>query len=211
MGGQILAQGYLGQRWITTLEGNGTFNLNQWLAGNRSLRTQARLGPSLEYVLGRRLSLQAGFTPFDIQTFYRLDQRSGVLHLDGQLYEASLRAYSFIRRGNLAPIGPYHRLSLMLLRHRVTDLDQNLFPAPRAALGIYYDLAIAYAFGTQWICWDRVVFDVSLQAGWPLNLGRYPPSGDAEAFLQETLTARLRRFLGFNAQVRVGFLLPFGS
>lgn len=201
------AQGYLGRRWIVGVEGSGSFNLNQVVGRTNTLRTQFYLEGSLEYVLTRRLSLQLGAGGFDLQTFYQYQGASGLVRLQGQIVEPSLKLYSLLRRGNLAPIGPYQRFSVMGVRNVLTDLDYNLFPDQRRALGIQYDLALAYAWGTQWIFYDRLALDVSLQAGWPLNLNRNRAPTTTSNFLTDLVTARLRRYLLLNAQVRVAWLI----
>lgn len=191
------------------IEGSGSFNLNQWLGRTSALRVQYRLGGNLEYVYSKRVSWGLSIAPYHIQTFYQYQSGYGLLQLRGQLYEPSLRIYTFLRRGNMAPLGAYQRFSLVAIRNQLTDLDNNLYPDERSFLGIYYDLSLGYGIGYQTIIKDRIVIDARLQAGWPLNLNRYRQTSEVEHFITDAMTVRMRRYLLLNAQVKVGWLLPF--
>ena len=107
-------------------------------------------------------------------------------------------------------MGPYQAFSLITLRQVANDPERNLSPDDRAALGIYYDLALAFSLGNQWIIQDRLAIDLSLQAGWPLNWQRGMVGTDREKFLLDLMASRMRRFLLLNAQIGIGLLIPNG-
>ena len=203
------SQGYLGERLILRLQGSGSFNLSQVLVGQQ-VRVQGAPALGAEFVFSRRLSLQSSLAPYRIQTFYQYEGNSGLLGLQGQTLDLSLKFYSYLRRGNLAPVGPYQAFSLITLRQVANDPERNHSPDDRAALGIYYDLALAFSLGNQWIIQDRLAIDLSLQAGWPLNWQRGMVGTDREKFLLDLMASRMRRFLLLNAQIGIGLLIPNG-
>jgi hypothetical protein len=199
----------LGQRIIVGTQLTLSPNLNSFIAGNASLRLFTSPGLTAEGVLSRRFSLTVEGSRYGPEATYDWQGRQGQLQLRGEQVRLGLRMYNFLRRGNLAPVGPYQEVSFFGLHHRLFDLSEQLGGISDEWDRGYYDLGIGVALGTHWIVGPRWVIDFGLRADWPFDLFRngMSPLG---TYFTELGTQRLRRLMGLRFYVGLGILLPGG-
>ena len=126
--------------------------------------------------------------------------------IDGNTAALNIKFYSFSRRGNIAPLGPYQQIELSYLRYTLTDIDRRFYPNGRPNLGTYEDFAFSLTFGLRHIYFDRLSLDVGMQ--YAFILGVLDDSGNSQEALAIRLSRnRLRGHFGLNYHMGIGILI----
>lgn len=202
--GQV--SGYLGQRNTLAITVSTFPNSREMLRGDQGLHPNVRGELGWEHVVSRRMSLRAFVGTLQTRLFYERPAGEGSARIEAQSLGLEMRFFNLIRRGNIAPIGPYQSLSLNYLRYTSTDLDGRFEPG-ETALGRYGDWVLSFTLGTQRIVRKRVFFHVGLQGAWVMNL--IPPDlPEWRTAIRNQSIGRLREHLALNIMGGIGLFIP---
>ncbi|GAB4422472.1 MAG: hypothetical protein OHK0039_38550 [Bacteroidia bacterium] len=198
--------GYLGRH--TLLGGDVHFfpSLSNLLDPEGASGLNGHAGLVLEQVIGRRLSLGASLHYAPTRMTYSYDSVAGVALMRGWTAGLRLRSYTFRRRGNIAPMGPYQQIELRYLGYRITDYDRRFYADGRSDLGFHSDWVLLAGLGTQRMAGERLCWRAGLQAGWVMN-PRPNRSDPQEQYLRDRATDRWRGFWIINPEFGVSVLL----
>ncbi len=161
----------------------------------------------VEYVMSRRLSFGAHIQPLLAGVMY---DREGGVHgkalIRGLGLSFSTRLYSFKRKGNIAPLGPYREVEVFYVNYWLNDKDKRFYDDGRTWLGRYDDLGVGITLGER-----RMVGDgLSLQYGvrFATILGTLGGGNNEDRiYLKEIATDRLQGYFFVNFHVGLGILL----
>ena len=128
------------------------------------IRTRHHL--EMDYVLSRRLTGGMDFGLFRNGMSVQ-GPRSLFYHvqLPGWSTGAHFRFYPFLRRGNIAPIGPYTEIRLSYLRYNLINPDSSLSQTGEPNLGTGSNLAFTFAWGRNYLQKKSLLLSYGLQAG----------------------------------------------
>lgn len=198
--------GYLGQRNTLALSVYSFPNAREWIRDASPLRPNTRVELGWEYVFSRRMSLRSYLGGLQTRMQYERPSGIGQARIEAQVLGVEMRFFNLIRRGNLAPVGPYQSISFSYLRYTARDLDGRFRPDD-TALGRYGDWVLALNIGTQRIIHDRLFFHIGMQGAWVMNLFR-PELPDWQTEVRSLSIGRLRGHLALNFMGGIGVFLP---
>ncbi|MEO1449522.1 MAG: hypothetical protein AAFV07_08315 [Bacteroidota bacterium] len=198
--------GYLGQRNTLAVSVYTFPNAREFLRGTSGLGFNGRAELGWEHVFSRRMSLRSFLGGFQTQLGYERAAETGKARIEAQVLGVEMRFFNLIRRGNLAPIGPYQSVSFSYLRYTARDLDGRFRPGD-TALGRYGDWVLALNVGTQRIIRERLFFHIGMQGAWVMNLFR-PDLPDWQTEIRGLSIGRLRGHLALNFMGGIGVFLP---
>ncbi|MEL6650021.1 MAG: hypothetical protein AAFQ87_04365 [Bacteroidota bacterium] len=209
--GTLSAQipGYQGKRWPISIDVNLSPALADWVfQPEGQLELNWRAGIEADHVISRRLSAGANVGLFSTRQNFLRGSQTGFLDLDGQYYGLQLKHYRFLRRGNIAPLGPYQRWEVQYLRYRLSD-PRNEFPNPLDEDRITQDLAVSFTLGTQRMLGEHFTYHIGIQTAFVLNLtGEFARrNGPQQAYLNQIAIRRLRGMYALNLNAGIGVLL----
>ena len=201
------APGFAGKRLIMAVEGYAFPSLRFIYTDDRSLSLHTHRGLNLEYVWDRRFSAGLILTKMTTQVGYNYQNRSGNSMLQGTNIGAFVKTYTFLRRGNIAPIGPFQKFELQYLTYFLIDQDRAFYPDGRTELGAFRDWLFTYTLGSQHVLPPRITYQWGIQGGWILNVGQIFPFSAEDKYLSDVSTSRLRDQFAINLTMGVGILL----
>ena len=157
---QAQPPGYLGKRAILALSTDLSPAIRISSRRNISppLLMNVRASLDAEYVLTRKFSTGAFLHPIWVNVQYENGPTRGLASLRGLSGGVSFRMYGFRRTGNIAPLGPYKKLDLMVTSYWLIDRDRAYFEDRRRFLGNYYDLGLGLTFGSQRILYKNLTY-----------------------------------------------------
>lgn len=198
--------GYVGKRAISSIETYSFPNLFLVIDEQYPLRINFRIGASAEYVMSRRFSWGTSASAYQTQTDYNFGGSWGFMGIEGYSVGFNAKFYTFHRRGNIAPIGPYQRIEVLYTSYGMTDLDRVFYADGRTDLGRSSDMIVGIEVGSQRVFGNRLTYHYALHAGWLLKVldNRTTPRLQ---HLKDVATTRLRGLWGFSANVGIGVLL----
>jgi hypothetical protein len=179
--------------WIFQPEGQPQVNLRGSLYYERVLSRRTSIGGSLGYLQARQNFL------FQNQT--------GDIRIQSPAISLYAQTYRFLRRGNIAPLGPYQKWEVIYLPYRIDNPD-NSFPDFGEAQR-YHDFVVSFGLGTQRVFAKHFTYHLGLQTGWVLNVPANTTNRGSEAlrYLNQITARRLRGFFALNVQLGLGLLL----
>ncbi|MEL6672644.1 MAG: hypothetical protein AAFR61_10655 [Bacteroidota bacterium] len=199
--------GYVGKLTPISVEAYGGPTLGRFFLDNdSSLSFNFRWGVSMERVLSRRSSFLVSFGRFRTETPYEFRNLAGALQLEGWSVGASFRMYSFLRRGNIAPLGLYVSGGIQAMQYQAFDPEGKFPPQDPGSSASFGDWLLNVSLGSQRIFNDHFTFQWGLDAGWLINAGRIPLE-EALQFTKQAATNRLRGYFSFNLKAGIGVLL----
>lgn len=207
----LIAQvpGYEGKLWPIHLDFNLSPAVADWVfQPEGKLELNWRAGLEVDRVISRRISLGANYSIFRSRQNFLYQNQTGFLDLGGQAIGLQLKNYRFLRRGNLAPLGPYQKWEIQYLRYRLTD-PRDEFPRPLDEDRLTQDLAVSFTLGTQRMIGDYFTYHIGIQTAFVVNLGgenarRMP---DPIPYLNQIAIRRLRGIFAVNLNAGIGVLL----
>ena len=197
--------GYQGKRTLFSASFSAFPNLYRDLYREQPFRLNTRLSLQGEHVFRRNFSAGLALSYLETQNTYLNGGRTGEMGIQTWTAIAQFRFYRFLRKGNLAPVGPYRQIEVGFVSYSLTDLSGNFFPDGRPRLGTYSDFLVGAAIGSQRIFYDRFNFFYALRSAWVLQT--FVPTDNARALLKDTASRRLRGFMNLQVQVGVGVLM----
>lgn len=179
--------------------------LRPWLQQGAAPGVNARAGLLAERVLSRRLSAGGSLGLFGGGSTYDWNNAQGAMRLRGHTASLFCTTYSFSRKGNIAPIGPFQRWELLGIRYRLQDLDRRFYPDAREDLGAYYDLALSVTAGVQHAEGGRFFWSAGLQCAWLMGLYTLESSPE-ELYLRQQSYRRSNQSLALNLRLGLGWV-----
>ena len=160
-----------------------------------------------EYTLSRKLSVGAHLRPLLAGVIYQRDNNiEGKALIRGMGMGVSARLYSFKRKGNIAPLGPYKELELFYVNYWMSDDDGLFYDDGRRWLGRYDDIGIGITLGERRMIGDGFSFHYGVRFATILGAldgGRSPD----RTYLKDIATDRLQGFFFVNFHIGFGILL----
>jgi len=207
----LIAQvpGYEGRLWPIQLDVNLSPAVADWgFQPEGKLELNWRLGLEIDRVISRRISLGANASFFRSRQNFLFQGQTGFLDLNGHTLGLQLKNYRYLRRGNLAPLGPYQKWELQYLSYRVFD-HADEFPVPLEEDRIIRDLAASFTLGTRRMLGDHFTYHIGIQTAFVLNLNgenarRMP---EPAPYLNQIAIRRLRGIFAVNLNAGIGVLL----
>lgn len=187
------------------LEAHVNPRLRPWLQQGAGPGLNVRAGALAERVLSRRLSAGGSLAFFRGESSYDWNNARGAMHLRGQTASLFCTTYSFSRKGNIAPIGPFQRWELLGIRYRLHDLDRRFYADARQDLGSYYDLAPSVTVGVQHVEGERFFWSAGLQCAWLMGLYTLESSPE-ELYLRQQSYRRSNQALALNLRLGIGWV-----
>jgi hypothetical protein len=199
------APGYLGKKALLTAEINAfpAFSFTQSESLPLSLNT--RTGIVWDQVVSRSSSIGGGGGYYHSQMVYQSNNGAGMARINGYYASMNAKFYTFQRKGNIAPLGPYQQVELMYLRYRITDIDKNFYADRRSDLGTYGDFAAGLTFGLRHIMLDRLALHVGMQ--YAFVFGVFQNGDPQERLARRYAIDRLRGHFSLNYHAGIGILL----
>ncbi len=206
----LMAQvpGYEGRLWPIHLDVNLSPAVADWVfQPEGELELNWRLGLEVDRVLSRRISLGANASILQSRQNFLYQGQTGFLDLDGHTLGIQLKNYRFLRRGNLAPLGPYQKWELQYLSYHIFDPREE-FPVPIEDQRVR-DLAASFTLGTRRMLGEHFTYHIGIQTAFVLNLtgenARRMP--DPIPYLNQIAIRRLRGIFAVNLNAGIGVLL----
>ncbi|MEM6346453.1 MAG: hypothetical protein AAF927_21365 [Bacteroidota bacterium] len=206
----LMAQvpGYEGRLWPIHLDVNLSPALADWVfQPEGKLELNWRIGLEVDRVLSRRISLGANASVLQSRQNFLYQGQTGFLDLNGHTLGIQLKNYRFLRRGNLAPLGPYQKWELQYLSYRIYDPREE-FPVPVEDQRVR-DLAASFTLGTRRMLGEHFTYHIGIQTAFVLNLtgenARRMP--DPIPYLNQIAIRRLRGIFAVNLNAGIGVLL----
>ena len=199
------APGYLGKKTMLTADLNFFPGLSFAQAEDMPVPINTRTSIMLDQVVSRSSSIGLGAGYYHAQMRYTSTNGEGLARIDGYQAGLNTKFYTFRRKGNIAPLGPYQQLELMYLRYRITDIDRNFYPDQRSDLGAYGDFAAGLTFGLRHIFLNRLTLHVGMQ--YAFVFGAFQRGTQPERLAQRYAIDRLRGHFGVNYNAGLGILL----
>ena len=197
--------GYQGKRTLFSASVSAFPNLYRDLYREQPFRLNTRLSLQGEHVFRRNFSAGIALSYLETQNTYLNAGRTGEMGIQTWTASVQFRFYRFLRKGNLAPVGPYRQIEAGFVHYALTDLSGNFYPDGRPRLGSYNDFLLGATLGSQRIFYDRFSFFYALRSAWVFQT--FVPTDNARARLKDTATRRLRGFMNLQLQVGVGVLV----
>lgn len=198
--------GYAGKHHILQIDGYIFPTASRFILQEKSLELNVRSGIGSEHVLNRRLSVKFLGDRFFTNQEYDYNNQMGRFRIQGWKAGIGLRAYTFFRRGNIAPLGIYIQPALHYVRFQMQDLDRRFFPNGRRFLANYAAAAISLALGSQRMIGNRFSYHFGVQSALPFFL--FPDKSVPEfTYIKERGIRRLRGFFGINLHAGLGILV----
>lgn len=205
---QLRAQtpGYLGKKFsfgYRTYVGLGlgqNGNYQKKKAENLYLRARHHL--ELDFVTSRRTSIGLDGGVYR-NGMGANDPRSGDfnhIQLSGWASGAHLRFYPFLRKGNIAPLGPFTEIRLSYLRYNLVSPDSASLVNGDPNLGAVSNMAFSLTWGRNYLIKDKLLLSYGLQSG---LLFRLP----SEVIMAQDAQRRMWSSWGINFHFGVGGLL----
>lgn len=203
---QAQAPGYAGKHHLLQIDGYVFATASRFVLQEKDLAINFRSGIGSEHVLNRRLSVKILGDRFFTTQEYDFNFRTGDMRIQGWMAGVGLRAYTFYRRGNIAPLGIFIQPALHYSRFQLQDLDRNFFPNGRRFLANYAAGAVSLELGSQRMIGNRISYSFGFQTGTIFFL--FPDKSVPEfTYLKERGIRRLRGFLAFNLHAGVGVFI----
>lgn len=200
--------GYEGKRNPISLEIHTSPALADWVFQPEGmLRLNLRTSLRYEHVLSRRLAVGGQIGTFHSQQNFLFQNQTGDIALSGYGIGIFLKNYRFLRRGNIAPLGPYHKWGLLYLPYQLSN-PTNSFP-DFGERRQFHDIALSFGLGTQRVFAQKYTYQLGLETAWVLNLPSNAANrrGEVDQYLNQIAARRLRGFFALNIEVGVGILL----
>lgn len=89
----------------------------------------------------------------------------------------------------------------------MVDIDKAFYPDGRQELGSLRDWVVTFTIGTQHVLPPRITYKWGIQGGWILNVGQVFPFSEADKYLSNISTSRLRDHFAFSVTFGIGYLL----
>lgn len=205
---QLLAAqtpGYLGKKTLLSTDINLFPGLFFPPDKSVPIPLNTRITLMLDQTVSRSSSIGVGAGYYHAQMAYETDNGEGLANIDGYLSSLNVKFYSFRRKGNIAPLGPYQQVELMYLRYQITDIDKNFYADRRSDLGTYSDFAAGLTFGLRHIVLNRFTVHVGMQ--YAFVFGAIQNGNQAERQARRLAIERLRGHFAINYNAGIGFLL----
>lgn len=198
--------GYIGKRTPISVDVHLFPALGLIIQDDEPFQLNTRIGLQIEEVVSRNFSVGAQLSGLSTHTSYDFNGAQGRTQINALTAGLSGHFYTFRKRGNIAPIGPYQKVELMYLTYKMKDLDQEFYPDGREYLGSYSDLAISLTLGTQRIIHPNIIYHFGITGAWVFNAFTEPFSPE-ENYLKALSNRRLRGFLSLELNAGIGLIL----
>lgn len=207
----LIAQvpGYEGRLWPIQLDVNLSPAVADWVfQPEGKLELNWRLGLEIDRVISRRISLGANAAFFQSRQNFLFQGQTGFLDLRGQSIGLQLKNYRFLRRGNIAPLGPYQKWEIQYLRYHLSD-PRDEFPMPIEEDMRVQDMAISFTLGTRRMLGEHFTYHIGIQTAFVLNLSgeNARRMADPIPYLNQIAIRRLRGIFAVNLNAGIGVLL----
>ena len=198
--------GYLGHRSVLGVELGVFPNLWQTLQNEQPIRINTQFGLQGERVVTRGLAIGGHVQGFVVGRPYATTSSAGRMQMQGLQIGLDIRAYTFARKGNVPPLGPFHRFGVSFVEYRVKDLDQQYYPDGRENLGHFQAALLSYTIGAQRVIADRFTISAGMRLSWMVAFSPATfPSLDT--YIWDASVGRLRGFFGGQFVFGSGILL----
>lgn len=201
------APGFAGKRALIAVEGYAFPSMRFIFTEERNFVLHSHLGVSTEYVLSRRFSTGILLNRLTTSFKYAYEGRVGTTGLSSTNIGIHIKGYTFLRRGNIAPIGPYQKIEIQYINYHITDRDQQFYPDGRKDLGEFREWVVTGTLGFQHVLPPRITYHWGIQGGWVLNIGQVFPFSDEGRYLKSRATSQLRDHFALNIHLGLGILL----
>ncbi|MEM6628628.1 MAG: hypothetical protein AAF694_03105 [Bacteroidota bacterium] len=159
-----------------------------------------------EYTMNRKLSLGGHIQPLLAGVNYEVDNFEGRAQIRGMGIGLSARLYSFQRKGNIAPLGPYKKLEIFYVTYWMTDEDERFYQDGRTWLGRYHDLGVGLTLGDRRMLGDGLSIHYGIR--FATIFGTLDGSRKPErAYLKDIATDRLQGYFFTNFHIGMGILI----
>jgi hypothetical protein len=203
--------GYAGRTWSVMANFSAFPRINLNSQTLNVPRVQSRIGLDVNKVLSRQWEtgchLEGIYSKIAYDYGIGRPRVAGNAWLRGINTGLHLHYYTFLQRGNLAPLGINHELRADYIMYQLTDIDRNFYQDKHPDLGHFQDFGLSYGISMSRV-WDhrwRYVF--GMNTGWVFKV--FPDPDDQEAtYLRSIALNRLRGYYTLNIFVRVGGMLP---
>lgn len=203
---QSQTPGYAGKHHLLQINGYVFATASRFVLQEKDLAINFRSAIGSEHVINRRLSVKILGDRFFTTQEYDYNFRTGTMRVQGWMAGVGLRAYTFYRRGNIAPLGIYLQPAVHYARFQLQDLNRNFFPNGRRFLANYAAGATSLELGSQRMIGNRISYSFGFQIATIFFL--FPDKSVPEfTYLKERGIRRLRGFLGFNLHAGIGILV----
>jgi len=205
---QLHAQtpGYAGKHHILQLDGYLFPTASRFILQEKDLELNLRIGIGTEHVLNRRFSVKILGDRFFTTQEYDFNARVGTMRIQGWMVGVGLRAYTFYRRGNIAPLGIYVQPAVHYVRFQIQDLNRRFFPNERRFLANYAATAVSLSLGSQRMIGNRISYHFGVQTATVFFL--FPDRSVVEfTYIKERGIRRLRGFFALNLHAGIGVLV----
>jgi len=159
-----------------------------------------------EKVLSRRYAVGIFTRPIIANVFYDNMGTEGKATIRGGTIGTSFRIYSFRRKGNIAPLGPYKKIEIMYANYWLTDTQRAYYADGRSWLGRYTDLGVGFTIGDRRMLSDVFAFHYGVRFATLLGMFRDEPN-DQRVYFKNLATNRLQGQFFVNFHIGIGMLL----
>ncbi|MEL7531456.1 MAG: hypothetical protein AAFN10_09125 [Bacteroidota bacterium] len=201
--------GYEGRLWPIHLDVNLSPAVADWVfQPEGELELNWRVGLEVDRVISRRISLGANASFLQSRQNFLYQGQTGFLDINGYTLGLQLKNYRFLRRGNLAPLGPYQKWELQYLSYQVLD-PRDEFPVPLESDQRVQDLAVSFTLGTRRMLGEHFTYHIGIQTAFVLNLSgeNARRMADPTPYLNQIAIRRLRGIFAVNLNAGIGVLL----
>lgn len=155
----------LGCRLYTNPGFPGSSNFRQPEAERIYLHTRHHL--EADWVISRRASLgiNGGWCRNGISEYTSVTQQEAHITIQSFSGGIHLRRYFFLRRGNIAPLGPYLEAQVAILHFIMRNPDGDFFHDGRTDLGSRNNLYFSVAWGRNYLLKDALLLSFGMQGG----------------------------------------------
>ncbi len=200
--------GYEGKRNPLQLELQASPALADWVfQPEGALAANLHLNLNYEHVISRRTAIGIDAGLFQTTQNFLFQNKTGSIRLQGASIGLFAKTYRFLRKGNIAPLGPYQKWEILYLPYRI-DNPETSFPnfGERRA---YHDFALSFAVGTQRVFAEHFTYHLGVQTAWVFNLPANAANrqGEMDQYINQIAARRLRGFFALNLHAGIGVLL----
>ncbi len=205
------APGFAGRTWSFMADFSAFPRLNLNSSKLNVPHIQSKMGLEINKVLTRQY--EVGIHAEALYSRIAYDYGIGRPRVAGQAWlhgistGAHLNYYTFLQRGNIAPLGICHEVRADFLQYSLSDIDLHFYPDGRKQLGAFHDLGLTYGLSMSRI-WDHQWrYTFGMNAGWVFKV--FPDPDDQEqTYLRSIALNRLRGYFTLNAYIRLGWMAP---
>ena len=164
--------GYLGKRGsigyrLYTIPGiQGTPNFNSPESEKNYLRTRHHLEANFVTARSASLGLSFGWCRNGIEEYSTFSNQETHITVNSFSTGLHIRLFPFLRKGNIAPIGPYTEFNIAWCHFRMQNPEGDYFADGRTDLGTLNNIYLSFSLGRNYLVKEIFLLSYGIQVGW---------------------------------------------